>query len=71
MTDEQLEQRLTELEIKASFADDLVDHLNRLVARQQDQIDRLMRELAALRQQSPDADAGAPRNLRDELPPQY
>ncbi len=71
MTDEQFEHRLTELEIKASFADDLVDHLNRLVARQQDQIDRLIGELAALRQHSPDADAGAPRNLRDELPPHY
>jgi SlyX protein len=71
MTDEQLEQRLTELEIKASFADDLVDDLNRLVARQQDQIDRLIRELAALRQQGPDADAGPPRNLRDDLPPHY
>jgi len=72
MTDEQLEKRLTELEIKASFADDLVDDLNRLVAKQQDQIDRLMRELAALRQQGPDGDAGAaPRNLRDELPPHY
>jgi SlyX protein len=71
MTDDQLERRLTELEIKASFADDLVDALNRQVARQQDQIDRLIRELAALRQQAPDSDAGAPRNLRDELPPHY
>ena len=71
MTDEQLERRLTELEIKASFADDLVDELNRLVARPQDQIDRLVRELAALRQQSPDGAMDAPRNLRDELPPHY
>ncbi len=71
MTDEQLERRLTELEIKASFADDLVDELNRLVARQQDQIDRLIRELAALRQQSPDGAMDTPRNLRDELPPHY
>ncbi|CAM5784365.1 SlyX family protein [Rhizobacter sp. Root404] len=71
MTDDQLEQRLTELEIKASFADDLVDHLNRLVARQQDQIDLLMRELAALRQQPSDAGQAEPRNLRDELPPHY
>jgi SlyX protein len=71
MTDEQLERRLTELEIKASFADDLVDHLNRLVARQQDQIDLLMRELAVLRRQPPDAGQAEPRNLRDELPPHY
>ncbi len=71
MTDDHLEQRLTDLEIKASFAEDLVDHLNRLVARQQDQIDWLLREVAGLRQQPPAAEAGAARNLRDELPPHY
>ena len=71
MTDDRIDQRLTDLEIKACFADDLVDHLNLLVARQQDQIDLLMRELAALRQQSPADEPGASRNLRDELPPHY
>lgn len=71
MTDEQLEQRLTDLEIKASFAEDLVDHLNGLVARQQDQIDWLLREIAALRQQTPVSEALASHNLRDELPPHY
>jgi SlyX protein len=71
MTDDRLDQRLTDLEIKASFADDLVDHLNRLVARQQDQIDWLLREVAALRQQGPEADAGSGGRLRDELPPHY
>jgi hypothetical protein len=41
------------------------------VIRQQQQIDLLMREVAALRQ--PDAEVGAavPRNLRDELPPHF
>ena len=71
MTDDRIDQRLTDLEIKASFAEDLVDHLNALVARQQDQIDLLMRELAALRQQSPVDEPGASRNLRDDLPPHY
>ena len=71
MTDERLEQRLTDLEIKASFAEDLVDHLNRLVAQQQDQIDWLRREVAGLRQQAPASEAGAAQNLRDELPPHY
>ena len=65
------EQRLTELEIKASYADDLLDTLNQLVARQQEQIDLLLREVGRLRQQGgPDA-APAVRNLRDELPPHY
>ena len=64
--------RLTDLEIKASFTEDLLDTLNDIVARQQAQIDRLNTELAALRAQMPTAD-GAPafRSLRDELPPHY
>ena len=64
--------RLTDLEIKASFTEDLLDTLNEIVARQQAQIDRLTTELSALRNQIPAAD-GAPvfRSLRDELPPHY
>ncbi len=62
--------RLTELEIKASFADDLLEQLNQLVARQQQQIDLLQRELLALRQpvREQPADGGAP---IDERPPHY
>ena len=70
-TDRALDERLTNLEIKASFAEDLVDHLNALVARQQDQIDLLLRELGALRRQGPADEPEASRNLRDELPPHY
>ncbi|WP_407069027.1 SlyX family protein [Leptothrix ochracea] len=62
--------RLTDLEIKASFMEDLVDHLNQIVVRQQQQIDRLSREVALLRQQAPDSGGGF-RSLRDELPPHY
>lgn len=65
------EQRLTELEIKASFTEDLLDQLNQTVFRQQQQIDRLILELAQLRQQSWNADTGQARNLRDDLPPHY
>ena len=65
------ERRLTELEIKASYADDLLDTLNTVVARQQEQIDLLLREVSQLRRQG--ADNGSPgfRNPRDELPPHY
>ena len=66
-----IDQRLTDLEIKASFTEDLVDHLNQLVIDQQEQIDRLRREVTALRLQAPASDAGEPRSLRDELPPHY
>ena len=65
-------QRLTDLEIKASFSEDALDQLNAVVVRQQQQIDTLMRELAVLRAQLPDGDAQRPfRSLRDELPPHY
>jgi len=67
----QVEQRLTDLEIKASFTEDLVDQLNEVIVRQQAQIDALLRELAQLRRDMPAADAAAPRSLRDELPPHY
>ena len=64
-------QRLTDLEIKASFSEDLLDQLNQIVVRQQQQIDLLMREIADLRQSSTDGGIGTSRNLRDELPPHY
>ena len=63
------DERLTALEIKASFAEDLIDRLNDVIWRQQQQIDRLEREVASLRETT---QAGAaPRSLRDELPPHY
>jgi len=65
------EQRLTALEIKACFVDDLVEQLNQIVTRQQDQIDQLRRELRELRGQLPDGEGAAFRSLRDELPPHY
>ena len=66
------DQRLTDLEIKASYADDLLDTLNALVARQQEQIDLLLREVSRLRQRGgDDGMAAAPRDPRDELPPHY
>ena len=67
-----LEQRLTDLEIKSSFQEDALDQLNAVVVRQQRQIDALLRELATLRDQLPDADVPRPfRSLRDDLPPHY
>ena len=65
-------QRLIDLEIKASFTEDLVDQLNEVLVRQQRQIDALLREVADMRQQAPE-DPGEPafKSLRDELPPHY
>jgi SlyX protein len=66
-----VEKRLTELEVKASFAEDLVDQLNLVIVRQQDQIDLLMREVARLLHQQPAAESAPFRSLREELPPHY
>jgi len=66
-----IEQRLTDLENKASFTEDLVDHLNQRVVQQQRQIDLLTREVTQLRQQNPAGESGEFRSLRDELPPHY
>ena len=66
-----MESRITELEIKISYTEDLVEDLNRLVYRQQEQIDLLFREIRALRDQAQSAQPQAQRSLRDELPPHY
>ena len=74
MTDQEAtEHRLTQLEIKASYADDLLDTLNRQVASQQETIDLLVREVRRLRQQQAQSQTDAPefRSRRDELPPHY
>lgn len=65
------ERRLADLEIKLGLADDTLDQLNQALFRQQQQIDRLLRELAELRQQMPDGAGVGSRSLRDELPPHY
>lgn len=69
-TPQDTEQRLTDLEIKASYTEDLLDQLDLVIVRQQQQIDHLIREVARLQQPTPDG-GGVTRNLRDELPPHY
>ena len=66
-----VEQRLVDLEIKASFTEDLLDDLNRLIANQQAQIDALIRRLDQMQDQAAAGETGHFRSLRDELPPHY
>ncbi len=66
-----IEQRLVDLEIKATFTEDLLEQLDQVIIRQQQQIDTLLREVAELRQPANDGGAGATRNLRDDLPPHF
>lgn len=65
------QERLEALEIKAAYAEDLIDQLNLALYRQQQQIDQLLRQVAQLRQQVPEGGPAAARGPRDELPPHY
>jgi len=64
-------ERMTELEVKLAFAEDMLDALNATVYRQQQQIDRLMREVRELREQLASSAPAEARSLRDEIPPHY
>lgn len=67
-----VESRITDLEIKISYTEDLVEELNRTIFRQQQQIDMLIDNIKELRDQITSGnDIGEARNLRDELPPHY
>jgi SlyX protein len=66
------EDRLTELETKLAFAEDLIETLNQTVIRQQGQIDLLQQQLRLLHQQLQDALPDDARTTpRDEIPPHY
>lgn len=68
----ELHERVEALEMKAAYAEDLLDALNLTIYRQQEQIAQLQRQLQALQTQAAPADAAAAsRSLRDELPPHY
>jgi SlyX protein len=66
-----MESRLSEIEIKLSFNEDLLEELNRTVARQQQQIAGLEQQLRELRLQlqrvQPAEDGGS----GHEIPPHY
>lgn len=66
-----MDERVNDLEVKVAFLEDLVDELNRTVFRQQQQIDVLVAQLAALREQVQGAAQPEFRSLRDEIPPHY
>ena len=63
--------RLTELEAKLAFAEDLLETLNQTVVRQQAQIDSLQQQLRLLHQRMQDALPDDARTPRDEIPPHY
>jgi SlyX protein len=66
-----VDQRLVDLEIKASYNDDLLEQLNQVIIRQQAQIDALIHEVLQLKHTAPPDASGQARNLRDDLPPHF
>ncbi len=66
------DERITNLEIKLSFTEDLIEKLNQMVYKQQQQIEFLYREIKSLKEISNNGDSSVEgKNLRDEIPPHY
>jgi SlyX protein len=65
------EDRITNLEIKLSFTEDLIDQLNQTIYKQQQQIEFLYRELKSLKEQASSGDSAGEINPKHEIPPHY
>jgi SlyX protein len=65
-----MEKRITELEVKMAFTEDMVEELNRTVFRQQQHIEQLQQEIRELRRQA-QTSLPAAGNPSDEVPPHY
>jgi SlyX protein len=65
------EARITNLEIKLSFTEDLIDQLNQTIYKQQQQIEFLYRELKSIKEQASSGDGLVNRSPKDEIPPHY
>ena len=69
-----IDHRLTDLEIKSSYMEDMVEQLNQIIIRQQQDLETLVRQVSQLRTQLQDAPAGGAATAggaRDDLPPHY
>jgi len=65
------EDRITNLEIKLSFTEDLIEKLNQIVYKQQQQIEFLYRELKSIKEQAGSSGGVGSGSLKDEIPPHY
>ena len=66
-----LEDRITDLEIKFSHQDHLVDELNKIITNQQMSIDKLIKEIENLKISIEGSGGNANRTLEDDIPPHY
>lgn len=68
------EQRVTELEIKVAYQEDLLTELNKIVCHQQLQLDRLTTTCTLLAEQIKNVSmekSHTPLSAQDEIPPHY
>ncbi len=66
-----MDERLTRIETKIGFSEDLLEELNQTVFRQQQRIERLEQALLQLHRQVTDLRPAGARDPVDEIPPHY
>ena len=66
-----MDERIEKVESKLALAEDLLDELNKLVYKQQRQIEQLQRELVRVQELVESSVPNEPRRLMDEIPPHY
>ncbi len=65
------DKRITDLEIKFTHQDDLVDQLNKIVTSQHMIIEQLQKDVQELKLLFADHDVSGNRSLKDDIPPHY
>ena len=68
-----MNERITELEIKVAYQEDTIQQLDRVVCKQQDQLDLLKEQVKQLTQSAQQTEGGS-KNISsafDEIPPHY
>jgi len=66
-----MDLRLEKLELKVMSAEDQLDELNRIVWRQQQEIDLLRQHVRLLAEQLKSVQPGTPLRPEDEIPPHW
>jgi SlyX protein len=68
-----MNERLTELEIKVAYQEDTIQQLDRVICKQQDQIDLLTKQIKQLSHSAQQSEGGEKGLLSaiDEVPPHY
>ncbi len=68
---DQLNKRLIDLEIKFTHQEELLDELNKIVAKQQLYIEKLVEEVRFLSESYSKSEVQGTRSLKDDIPPHY